>query len=324
MPHDGGRLKRVLPIRPYAKERKMGDAMRRMGLGLWLCLGVMGCGDDDGVNADGGRHASDAGDASSKWPEHTNQDAAGRPDADGAADACAPLTAPSDVLGAYGMAWNTPDVKARDCLLAQALITDAIYVDPMINARDRDALSMAIGSFRATSPKGSIDTKGDPMLRTSDLRFSWDFKNNGTTVISGIDYIQLEPSGQIAAVHGFWEPFSDGAAVDSVTAYLKAWNAADDTARDAALADAVSDAVRFIDATQDLQGKTMLADGMRKARTGGLARVTSVKLQSYGTPFTHARVQLTLEDGASKSTVTDYLRFDADGRIEHIGRFAEP
>jgi hypothetical protein len=303
----------------------MRDAMRWLGLGALLGLGVVACGDGTNARADAGGLGSGSGDAAPRGPGLSNRGDAAAPEAGSDGNACRPLTSAAAALGPYVKAWNTPEVKARDCLLAQSVIADAIYVDSTFDARNRDALSKVIGTFFTISPMAGIDATSQPLLREKDLRFTWDLRNGGAAVASGTDYIQLDPSGQLAAIHGFFEPFNDDkSAIATVTAYVDAWSATGDTARDAALADAVAGTVRFLDTKQDLRGSTALADAMRQAHAGGLSRATSMKLQGYGTPPTHARVQLELQNSAGTSTVTDYLRFDAAGHIEHIGRFVEP
>jgi hypothetical protein len=231
---------------------------------------------------------------------------------------CSPRMDVHEVLDDYLAAWNEPDATKRDCLLARSMVADAIYVDPATDTRDRAALSDKIGVVpRGTNPVTRWTS--DPELRKGDLRRSWSFLTQ-----LGLDYMELAADGRIAAVHGFWDPFNGGDPIAAVTAYVDAWNAADATARTDRLTVGVSDSVRFRDPTHDASGSQALADAINATRTSGLTTVTSVKLQSYGSPLTHARLALELVDAVgAKTTVTDYLRFDSNGRILRIGRFAD-
>lgn len=300
-----------------------------MAKGLrWLAtvavLGGLGCGDDTVAANDAGMPAGGGDDAAAP-----QVDASG-----GVAVACEPLADLDAVLQTYGSAWNEPDAATRDCLLAKSMTPDAIYVDPTIDARDNAELSEAIGKFIDAMPGAEIVPKGTPEARDRDLRFGWQFQLSGAGGFPGIDYVVLAPDGRIDAIHGYWEPFPEGApeskpasgaasdARDAVVAYVAAWNAASDAERDAALAEASADGVRFIDAAQDIEGTSALAGAIAAARDAGLATATATKFQLHAT---HARVQLALRDDAGKTTTaTDYVRFDAAGKIEHIGRFAEP
>jgi hypothetical protein len=141
---------------------------------------------------------------------------------------------------------------------------------------------------------------------------------------TGVDYQELGPDGLIAAVNGFWDPFSAGAVSKQVDDYVSAWNIVDASARAASLATAVADTVRFRDGTNDVSGAQALSEAITAARSSGLVSGSPVKLQSYGTPPTHARLALLLTStNATSIDVTDYLSFDTDGRILRIARFVD-
>lgn len=294
-------------------------------IGTVAVLGALGCGDDASATNDAGTHTGGDHDAAAPAAD------AG----DGSLMGCDPLTQLDAVLQTYGSAWNEPDAAARDCLIARSMSENAIYVDPTIDARGNAALSEAIGKFLAAMPGAELLPTGTPEARARDLRFTWDFQVSGAGGFPGMDYAVLAQDGRIAAIHGYWEPFPDGvpdgkpasgaasAARAAVAAYVAAWNAAGDADRNAALSDGSTDGVRFIEAVQDIEGTSALAGVIATARAAGLETATATKFQQYAA--THARVQLELQNGAGKTTtVTDYVRFDAEGKIEHVGRFAEP
>jgi hypothetical protein len=221
-------------------------------------------------------------------------------------------------LESFGAAWNESDATVRDCLLSRSFASDGTYIDPSVVTHDRASLSDHIGGIRGQFAGALLSWVG-PIIRGSDLRAQWTF---GTQL--GIDYQELGADGLIAAVSGFWEPFTDTGPLTPVDDYVSAWNSADVTARTNFLATAVADSVLFRDGTQDASGSGALAAAMTSARSGGLESSAAVKLQSYGAPPTHARLVITLTNSdGSTVDVTDYLRFDTDGRILRIGRFME-
>lgn len=272
-------------------------------------------------------------DSESKAAEHQNEggpvDAAARDGATtgdggtGDATSCDPLTGAQEVITAYGDAWNEKDRTQRDCLLAKSMVADSIYVDPQIDSRDPATLSDHIDGIFQTLPDARLDWKGEPEIRGRDLLAPWTYWiAAGVPPQEGIDYIVLADDGRIAAVHGYWDPFTNGPAIDTVTTYIEAWNASDSAARSAALAQATTETVRYLDGSVDVTNQTALADEMSAQHTDGLAIVTLVTVQRAFS--THARIQIEVGTGAAQTvTATDYVRFDAQGKIEHIGRFFE-
>jgi len=231
---------------------------------------------------------------------------------------CTPRSSTADVLKAFGAAWNEPDATKRTCLLARSFASDGVYLDPIAHTSDRASLSDHIGTNIARNPNSPLAWTGTADLRATDLRAPWSFGSAQT----GVDYQELGPDGLIATVNGFWDPFNDNGSSKQVDDYVSAWNTADADARAALLATAVADTVRFRDGAEDVSGAQVLSEAIGGARSSGLVSVSSIKLQSYGTPPTHARLaSLLTSTNATSVDVTDYLRFDTDGRILRIARF---
>lgn len=233
---------------------------------------------------------------------------------------CTPRTTTAEVLNDFGAAWNERDTTKRDCLLARSFASDGIYLDPITHTSDRPSLSDHIGANIAQSPSSLLAWIGKADLRASDLRAPWSFG----TLQTGIDYQELGPDGLIATVNGFWDPFDAGATPKQVDDYVNAWNTPDATGRAPFLGSAVADAVRFRDGTNDVTGARALSDAIDGARSSGLVSASPIKLQSYGTPPAYARLALLLTSiNATSFNVTDYLRFDTDGRILRSARFID-
>jgi hypothetical protein len=63
----------------------------------------------------------------------------------------------SEIVAAYGAAWNEPDESKRTALLEASWADDGIYQDPMGTADGRAALIVHIGGFHAMYPGRTID-----------------------------------------------------------------------------------------------------------------------------------------------------------------------
>ena len=239
------------------------------------------------------------------------------------AASCAPLAGVADLLAAYEQAWNETDASARACLIAQAFEDDPIVNDPNFYTRTRAALSVAVGGFLAANPEAELGLAGQPQVRSGDLLVTWYVAVPGRT-LSGLDYMEFGGSGRLAAIQSYLDPFENGAPIPTVTAYVGALNASDPVARRSALETVLAENVRYRDGEADVSGLSATAALMDEGRVARPSTASIVRLQSHGAPVTHARLELDVDIDGVNTTVMDYLRFDADGAIDGIGRFVEP
>ena len=121
-------------------------------------------------------------------------------------DACAALGDPQEVVQVYGSAWNEPDAETRLCALTRSLTEAATYIDPTIDTTSREGLADAIGQFIASTPGASIVVTSGLDVRAGELRFKWEFQTGGTTLVRGVDYMEIADDGRIASIRGYWEP----------------------------------------------------------------------------------------------------------------------
>lgn len=114
-----------------------------------------------------------------------------------------PTTA--ETINAYLHAWNESDEAERRVLLERAWADDGVYIDPITEARGRDALSGAIAAMHAAQPGARIALTSGVDQHHNQVRFKWAFIDaGGTTQIAGIDVGELAPDGRIARITGFW------------------------------------------------------------------------------------------------------------------------
>jgi hypothetical protein len=109
-------------------------------------------------------------------------------------------------IAAYGAAWVEPDAAARLALLQQAWAADAVYCDPTAVVAGREGLSDHIGGFQATMPGARIQVTSEPVWHHDSAFFRWALTDaDGATVMTGFDVVQLDRTGLIARLTGFFD-----------------------------------------------------------------------------------------------------------------------
>ena len=109
-------------------------------------------------------------------------------------------------IAAYGAAWVEPDATARLALLEQAWAAEAVYCDPLAVVTGREALSDHIGQTQAAMPGSRIEVTSEPVRHHDSAFFRWTMTDaSGATVMTGFDVVQLDPSGRIGRLTGFFD-----------------------------------------------------------------------------------------------------------------------
>ena len=111
-----------------------------------------------------------------------------------------------DSIAAYGAAWVEPDATARLTLLQQAWAADAVYCDPLAVVAGREGLADHIGQFQAAMPGARIDVTSEPVRHHDSAFFRWRLTDaDGAIVMTGFDVVQLDRTGLIARLTGFFD-----------------------------------------------------------------------------------------------------------------------
>ena len=111
-----------------------------------------------------------------------------------------------EAIAAYGAAWVEPDATARLTLLQQAWAADAVYCDPLASVAGRDGLSEHIGQFQTAMPGARIEVTSEPVRHHDSAFFRWALTDaDGATVMTGFDVVQLDRTGLIARLTGFFD-----------------------------------------------------------------------------------------------------------------------
>jgi hypothetical protein len=110
----------------------------------------------------------------------------------------------NDVMARYLDCWNTTDLEARRTKLDELFAPDVTYVDPMGEARGRDALDETIAAVQSQFPEFVFSAVGAADAHHQQVRFSWGLGPAGAEPpVVGFDVAVVDDDGRIATVLGF-------------------------------------------------------------------------------------------------------------------------
>ena len=109
------------------------------------------------------------------------------------------------VIERYFAAWNEADAPVREALIAQALVDDARYCDPLSDVEGHAGFSKMVEGVHAQLPGHRVQ-RTSPIDRHHDqVRFEWEIVSpEGTVAITGVDYAELGSDGRLQSVSGFF------------------------------------------------------------------------------------------------------------------------
>ena len=111
------------------------------------------------------------------------------------------------LIDVYCSVWNEPDPARRAAMLEPIWGDDATYTDPRSDVRGAAELLAHIANIVSAR-------EGAQILRTSAIdahhrlaRFEWQAVDAaGTTLLDGIDFVEIATDGRIQKVVGFFGP----------------------------------------------------------------------------------------------------------------------
>lgn len=110
----------------------------------------------------------------------------------------------SDLRDRYLNCWNATDPEVRADLIVDTWRPDATYVDPLVEARGFDALTLTIAGVQAQFPGWEFTPVGDLEGHHGVVRFGWGLGPVGDEpVILGSDVVTTDEDGRIRTVVGF-------------------------------------------------------------------------------------------------------------------------
>jgi hypothetical protein len=109
------------------------------------------------------------------------------------------------VVDSYFQMWNETDGDRRLAAITRAWTPGGSYVDPMHVASGVGELDAMAAGLQQHYP-GHRFRLTDPVEAHHDrARWGWEFvAPDGTTVISGVDFAQLDQAGRLREVVGFF------------------------------------------------------------------------------------------------------------------------
>jgi hypothetical protein len=110
----------------------------------------------------------------------------------------------NDLIARYLACWNESDAIARRKLIDEVWAADASYIDPLAEARGRDAIDATIAAVRGQFPGLVFTLIGPVDAHHRQARFSWGLGQPGTDpLVVGFDVAVTGEDGKIRTVLGF-------------------------------------------------------------------------------------------------------------------------
>lgn len=108
------------------------------------------------------------------------------------------------VTATYLDTWNTTDSAARRVALEEFWSPQAVYSDPLVEARGLDELDAAIAAVHQQFPGFVFTPIGDTDAHHDHARFRWGLGPVGERpLVEGFDVLSLDDAGRILTVVGF-------------------------------------------------------------------------------------------------------------------------
>lgn len=111
----------------------------------------------------------------------------------------------TDTIDTYIAMWNEDDPAARAALIERAWAPDGAYHDPLLAAEGHDALSEMVETVHQHYPGQRFARLTGVDEHHGFARFGWHLAGpDGTVTVAGIDVAELDDSGRLKRVTGFF------------------------------------------------------------------------------------------------------------------------
>ena len=110
----------------------------------------------------------------------------------------------TNIVDLYIQSWNFSDSERRHARIEQLYTEDAVYVDPMVEAKGRESINSTITAVQAMFPQHIFSLAGDIDAHHDIARFQWHLTAPGDSqpIAIGFDVVTLA-AGRIKHVLGF-------------------------------------------------------------------------------------------------------------------------
>jgi hypothetical protein len=110
-----------------------------------------------------------------------------------------------ETIERYFAAWNEPDAGRRRSLLESVYTDQGRYRDPLADASGWEAINDNIVAVQQQFPDHRFQRVSEVDVHHDSARFDWELADpSGSTVIGGVDYVQVGEDGRLRHVTGFF------------------------------------------------------------------------------------------------------------------------
>lgn len=103
-------------------------------------------------------------------------------------------------------AWNERDPDAVRGHLDKALAEDVVFIDPTHSTAGRDDFEAMVHDFRKQFPEAVCSRSSGVDGHNNLYRYNWEIHQGGELLVPGFDVSELDESGQVCRVLGFFGP----------------------------------------------------------------------------------------------------------------------
>ena len=114
------------------------------------------------------------------------------------------MTAYLDNLDTMLSVWNTTDAAEKSARVAAALEHNVHFVDPNHNIIGRDAFLKMVAATQSKIPSAVYRRTSDVGFQNNFCRYHWAIDLDGKTLMTGFDVTEVNDSGKIVKVIGFF------------------------------------------------------------------------------------------------------------------------
>ena len=100
--------------------------------------------------------------------------------------------------------WNERDPLQVRGYVDSVLSEDVIFIDPSNSITGRDAFEEMVKKFRAGAPEAVCRRASGVDGHHGLYRYHWEIHQGETLLIEGFDVAQIDASGQVCRVEGFF------------------------------------------------------------------------------------------------------------------------
>jgi SnoaL-like domain len=109
-----------------------------------------------------------------------------------------------ELVARYVAIWNDTNPTSRRLAVDELFATDARYVDPLVDARGRDAIDTMIGAVQSQFPEFVLRLAGPVDGHHDQARFTWELGPAvGEAPVAGFDVAVVGEGMQLTEVRGF-------------------------------------------------------------------------------------------------------------------------